>query len=70
MGGEGRLTTADVDVRFLGPATADPVGEVNVVHAGDSIGVTRLDVSQRPPDAGPEFVAIGSTTYRLFTGGG
>lgn len=60
------LTTTDLDVSYLRPATGDLRVEAEVVRAGGSVGVT--DVTVASEDADGEFVdvAVGRATYRLF----
>jgi uncharacterized protein (TIGR00369 family) len=60
------LTTTDLDVSYLRPATADLRVESEVVRAGETTGVTRASVTSLAPDGDRTEVAIGSTTYRLF----
>lgn len=59
------LTTTDLDVKYLRPATSDLVAEAEVVRAGGSMGVT--DVTVRSEYEGEMVdVAVGATSYRLF----
>lgn len=60
------LTTTDLDVSYLRPATADLRVESEVARAGGTIGVTRASVTSVAPDGDRKEVAIGTTTYRLF----
>ena len=60
------LATIDLDVRFLAPATGDLYATAELVDAGGSIGVTRVDVEAERADGSRELVAIGTTTYRIF----
>lgn len=60
------LTTTDLDVSYLRPATADLRVEAKVIRAGDTVGVTRATVTSVAPDGNRREVAIGATTYRLF----
>ena len=62
------LTTTDLDVSYLRPATADLRVEATVARAGDSIGVTRASVTSVAPEGERKEVAIGTATYRLFRG--
>lgn len=61
-----RLTTTDLDVSYLRPATGDLRVEAEVVRAGGSMGVTRATVTSEGPDGERREVAVGSTSYRLF----
>lgn len=59
------LTTTDLNVRYVRPATDDVRVEAEVVRAGSSIGVTECEVTG--VDQGErKVVATGGTTYRLF----
>lgn len=62
------LATTDLDVKYVRPATSDLRIEAEVIRVGDSVGVTRVDVTGESPDGEEKLVAIGATTYRLFTG--
>ncbi|PSP76702.1 PaaI family thioesterase [Halobacteriales archaeon QS_3_64_16] len=63
------LTTTDLDISYLRPATADLRVEAEVARAGGTIGVTRASITSVAPDGDRKEVAIGTTTYRLFRGG-
>ncbi|MFC4551205.1 MULTISPECIES: PaaI family thioesterase [Halorussus] len=68
---DARLTTTDLDVSYLRPATGDLFVEATVVRAGGSMGVTRVTVeSERGAGDGRGSerteVAVGSASYRLF----
>lgn len=58
-----RLTTTDLDVSYLRPATGDLTVEAEVLRAGGRTGVTDVSVESSEAD---EPVAVGRTTYRLF----
>lgn len=60
------LTTTDLDVSYLRPATDDLRVECEVVRAGGTVGVTRASVTSVAPDGDRKEVAIGTATYRLF----
>ncbi|MDY7080840.1 MAG: PaaI family thioesterase, partial [Halobacteria archaeon] len=62
----GGLTTTDLDVSYVRPATDDVYAEAEVVRAGNSVGVTRVTVESTSPDGDKKEVAVGKTTYRLF----
>ncbi|WP_254537851.1 PaaI family thioesterase [Halomarina litorea] len=62
------LTTTDMNVRYVRPATADLRAEAHVVRAGTSVGVTECEVTSVAPDGDRKVVATGGTTYRLFRG--
>jgi uncharacterized protein (TIGR00369 family) len=60
------LTTTDLNVSYLRPATDDLTVEAEVVRAGGSMGVTDATVSSVAPDGEEKAVAVGRTSYRLF----
>jgi uncharacterized protein (TIGR00369 family) len=60
------LTTTDLNVSYLRPATDDVTVEAEVVRAGGSMGVTDATVSSVAPDGEEKAVAVGRTSYRLF----
>jgi uncharacterized protein (TIGR00369 family) len=60
------LTTTDLDVSYLRPATNDLRVEAEVAHVGGTIGVTRASVTSVAPGDDRKEVAIGTATYRLF----
>jgi len=63
--GKANLTTTDLDVKYLRPATGDLVATAEVVRAGGSVGVSRATVESEYEGETVE-VAVGSATYRLF----
>lgn len=56
-----RLTTTDLNVSYLRPATGDLRAEAEVVRVGGTTGVTQVSVVGSSGEA-----AVGRTTYRLF----
>lgn len=62
----GMLATVDLNVTYLDAATDDLHGEITIVYAGGSIGVTRAEITCPGPDGEPNPVAVGQTIYRLF----
>ena len=76
---EARLTTTDLNVSYLRPATGDLRVEAEVVRAGGSMGVTDVTVESEgregegregeEPDEEPREIAVGSASYRLFREG-
>ena len=60
-----RLTTTDLNVRYLRPARDDLRVTAEVVRAGGSIGVTRCEVTTEHKGE-RKVVATGGTSYRLF----
>lgn len=59
------LTTTDLNVRYVRPATDDVRVEAEVVRAGSTMGVTECEVTS-VHDGERKVVATGGTTYRLF----
>ncbi|ELY76243.1 PaaI family thioesterase [Natrinema pallidum] len=62
--GEADLTTTDLNVSYLRPATGDLRAVADVLRAGGSTGVTDVTVEGADGEA-----AVGRTTYRLFRDG-
>jgi uncharacterized protein (TIGR00369 family) len=62
-----KLTTTNLDVNYLRPATDDVTATAEVRRSGGSIGVADVDLTT---GAGAEeaLVAVGRTTFRLFRG--
>lgn len=60
-----QLTTTDLDVSYLRPATGDLQVEAEVIRAGDSMGVTDALVTT-DHDGETKDVAVGRTSYRLM----
>jgi len=60
-----RLTTTDLNVRYVRPARDDLRVEAEVVRAGGSMGVTESEVTTRH-EGERKVVATGGTSYRLF----
>ncbi|APX96769.1 PaaI family thioesterase [Natronorubrum daqingense] len=58
---ETHLTTTDLNVSYLRPATGTLRADAEVVRVGGSTGVTQVSVSGADGEA-----AVGRTTYRLF----
>jgi uncharacterized protein (TIGR00369 family) len=61
------LATTDLDVKYVRPATDDLHVEAEVIRSGTSTGVTRVTVLSTDPDGNSKVVAIGATTYRIFS---
>ncbi|WP_226480214.1 PaaI family thioesterase [Natrinema amylolyticum] len=62
--GKAHLTTTDLNVSYLRPATGDLRAEAEVLRAGGSTGVTDVTIEGADGEA-----AVGRTTYRLFRDG-
>jgi len=60
------LTTTDLNVSYLRPATGDLLADAEVVRAGGSTGVARVTVESERSDGERTEVAVGRATYRLF----
>lgn len=60
------LTTTNMDVSYLRPATGDLEARAEVVRAGRSMGVADVTVTAETPDGERTEVAVGRTNYRLF----
>lgn len=59
------LTTTDLDVRYVRPASDDLRIEATVVHAGGTMGFTECEATT-VDDGERKTVATGGTSYRLF----
>lgn len=64
--GDRMLTTTDMNVSYLRPATNDITARAEVVRMGGSSAVTSVTVRSTSPEGHEKEVAIGTTTYRLF----
>ena len=67
LGSDARLTTTDMNVRYLRPATNDLRVEAEVVRAGTTMGVTEARITSEH-EGEEKVVATGGTSYRLFRG--
>ena len=65
--GDVRLTTTDLNVRYVRPARDDVRVTADVVRAGDSMGVTECEVTT-VHEGERTVVATGGTSYRLVGG--
>ncbi|MFB6179945.1 MAG: PaaI family thioesterase [Halorientalis sp.] len=61
------LATTDLNIKYVRPATSDLFVEAEVIRSGTSTGVTRVTVLGTDDEGTSKEVAIGATTYRLFT---
>ncbi|WP_435360264.1 PaaI family thioesterase [Haloarchaeobius sp. DFWS5] len=61
-----KLTTTDLDVKYLRPATGDLTVTAEVVRAGGSMGVADVTVESVDSAGDCREVAVGQTSYRLF----
>ena len=63
-----RLTTTDLNVRYVRPARGDVRVTADVVRAGDSMGVTECEATT-VHEGERTVVATGGTSYRIIGGG-
>jgi uncharacterized protein (TIGR00369 family) len=63
--GSARLTTTDLNVRYIRPARNDLRVEAEVVRSGGSMGFTESEVTT-VHEGEEKVVATGGTSYRLF----
>lgn len=63
---EAVLATTDLNISYLRPAFGDLVAEAEVVRVGNTIGVSRVDVTSTTPDGEEKPVTTGRASYRLF----
>lgn len=61
------LTTTDLNVKYVRPATSDIRVTAEVIRAGRTVGSTECEVTARH-EGEEKVVATGGTTYRLFRG--
>ncbi|MFP4188917.1 MAG: PaaI family thioesterase [Halobacteriales archaeon] len=61
------VATISLNVDYLSSATDDAVAHAEVVRAGGTVGVSRVEIKETKND---ETVAVGRGTYRLFTNKG
>jgi uncharacterized protein (TIGR00369 family) len=60
------LSTINLNVNYLRPATDDLTATAEVVRAGGSVGVSYIEVMSETPDGEEKQVAVGMGAYRLF----
>ncbi|WP_175459653.1 PaaI family thioesterase [Natronorubrum sediminis] len=60
-----QLSTIDMNVSFLHPASDDLIAVAEVVRSGDTFGV--VEVTVESADEGDRVVATGRATYRIGT---
>jgi uncharacterized protein (TIGR00369 family) len=63
---EDDLSTINLNVNYLRPATGDLTATAEVVRAGGSVGVSYIEVMSETPDGEQKQVAVGMGAYRLF----
>lgn len=60
------IATINLTVNYLRPAAGDLTATADVVRAGNSIGVSTVEVVSETPDGDERPVAVGQGSYRLF----
>lgn len=60
------LATTDLNVSYVRPASSEAQAEAEVVRVGDSLAVTKVEVTSVAPGGERKVVATGGTTYRVF----
>jgi uncharacterized protein (TIGR00369 family) len=60
------LATINLNVNYLRPAAGDLTATAEVVRAGNSVGVSTVEVESETPDGETALVAVGQGAYRLF----
>ncbi|SDD03711.1 PaaI family thioesterase [Natrinema hispanicum] len=63
---ETKISTINLNVNYLRPATGDLVATADVIRAGSSVGVSEITVESTTPDGETKIVAIGQGAYRIF----
>ncbi|WP_336134285.1 PaaI family thioesterase [Natronomonas amylolytica] len=63
---EDDLSTINLNVNYLRPATGDLTATAEVIRAGGSVGVSYIEVMSETPDGEEKQVAVGMGAYRLF----
>lgn len=63
---EDDLSTINLNVNYLRPATGDLTATAEVVRAGGSVGVSYIEVMSETPGGEEKQVAVGMGAYRLF----
>jgi uncharacterized protein (TIGR00369 family) len=61
------LATTDLTVSYVRPASGEVRADAEIVRVGGSLAVTEVEVTGVAPDGERKTVAIGGTTYRVFT---
>ena len=63
---EDDLATINLTVNYLRPATGDLTATAEVVRAGNSVGVSAVEVESATPAGETALVAVGQGAFRLF----
>jgi uncharacterized protein (TIGR00369 family) len=62
------LATINLTVNYLRPAAGDLTATAEVIRAGNSVGVSSVEVESETPDGETKPVAVGQGAFRLFRG--
>jgi uncharacterized protein (TIGR00369 family) len=62
------ISTINLNVNYLRPATGGLTATAEVIRAGGSVGVSDVEVVSKTPDGEEKPVAVGQGAYRLFRG--
>jgi uncharacterized protein (TIGR00369 family) len=62
------LATINLNVNYLRPAAGDLTATAEVIRAGNSVGVSHVEVESETPDGTEALVAVGQGAFRLFRG--
>lgn len=60
------IATINLNVNYLRPAAGDLTATAEVIRAGNSVGVSTVEVESATPDGEERPVAVGQGAYRLF----
>jgi uncharacterized protein (TIGR00369 family) len=60
------IATINLNVNYLRPAAGDLTGTAEVIRAGNSVGVSYIEVVSETPDGEEQPVAVGQGAYRMF----
>jgi len=63
---EDDLATINLNVNYLRPAAGDLTATAEVIRAGNSVGVSSVEVESETTDGETTLVAVGQGAYRLF----
>ena len=62
------VATINLNVNYLRPAAGDLTATAEVIRAGNSVGVSYVEVESETPDGTEALVAVGQGAFRLFQG--
>ncbi len=63
---DGDVATINLNVNYLRPAAGDLTATAEVIRAGNTVGVSDVEVVSETPDGEERPVAVGQGAYRLF----